>query len=137
MKEILLKAFAFLFSLFSVTTTISLRSTILILFYAPIIALGVLYPRKIDENMDQGTFKLVSFFSQGIITTLFIAVLASLMVILSLFFTSPDVNFILINSVIALLLPPLLVKEYRNFLVFKSMQETVKFSELQKLNEEA
>ncbi|RMG33742.1 MAG: hypothetical protein D6732_11590 [Methanobacteriota archaeon] len=131
----ILKSISFLFAILAITTTISLGSMILLIFLLPFIALGVFYPRKIDQDMSFQSLKFASFLSQGIVSALFIQIIASSITLIRLVVERAAGGFIIFNTIISFLLLPLFIKETRTNSILQKMKQNQRELWLKSLEE--
>lgn len=129
------KSISFLFSIIAITTTLSLGSMILLIFLLPFIAVGVYFPRTIDKELPFQSVRFASFLSQGIVSALFIEVIASAITLIKLFLDGADGGFIVFNTILSSLLLPLFLKEIRTNATLKEMKDNYRDLWLQSLEE--
>ncbi len=131
----ILKSISFLFSILAITTTLSLGSMIFLIFLLPFIAIGVFFPREINPDMSFQSTRLASFLSQGIVSALFIQIIASAITLIKLFIDDASGGFIIFNTILSFLLLPLFVKETRTNSTLQRMKEDYRGRWLKSLEE--
>lgn len=108
---------------------------ILLIFLLPFIAVGVYFPRTIDKELPFQSVRFASFLSQGIVSALFIEVIASAITLIKLFLDGADGGFIVFNTILSSLLLPLFLKEIRTNATLKEMKDNYRDLWLQSLEE--
>ncbi len=130
---VIFKSIGFLFAILAVTTTLSIGSPLLLIFFIPFISLGVFLPLQIKEDMSLDTVKFASFLSQGIQATLIIEIVIVAVALVNLYLSTVNVGYLLFNTLLSFLLFPLLLKEMKTSKILKERRDEFTVSRLKSL----
>ena len=120
---VILKLIGFLFAILAVTTTLSIGSPLLLIFFIPFISIGVFLPLKIRDDLSFDTIKFASFLSQGIQAALIIEIVIVAVALVNLYLSTVNVGYLLFNILLSFLLFPLLLKEMKTNKILKDRRD--------------